>query len=142
LQGGELALEATHALLLHLHILGELALTHLDLFDASLETFEGGLMFLHLLGVARLLGALVHRQGSIPLDTQILQFFGQGFTLEAFLLENRLQLPKGIEEAFVAANHLVTMQIKGIRDALSRTGEHSIGSSDQPKLFAQPVERD
>jgi hypothetical protein len=34
------------------------------------------------------------------------------------------------------------MQIKGIRDALRRTGEHPIGSSDQAKLFAQSVESD
>jgi hypothetical protein len=51
-------------------------------------------------------------------------------------------LPEGIEEALIAPNQLVTMQIEGIGDTLSRSGEHPIRSPDHAELLAQSVERD
>ena len=142
MQSGELALKTAHALLLHLHILGEFSLTHLDLFDAPLETLKSRLMLLLVLRITRLLGALVHGQGAIPLHAQILQFLGERLALEAFLFEDGLQLPKSIEQVVVAPNQLVTLEIKGIGDPLSRPGEHAIGSPHQAELLAQSVERD
>jgi hypothetical protein len=51
-------------------------------------------------------------------------------------------LSEGVEKTLVAPNQLVTVQIEGIRDSLSRPGEHPIGGPHQAELLAQSVKRD
>ena len=56
-------------------------------------------MFLHFLGVTRLLAALEHRQGAIPFHAQVFQFLRERFALEAFLFEDGLQPPKALKRS-------------------------------------------
>jgi hypothetical protein len=47
-------------------------------------------MLLHFLGITGLLGPLVHGQGAIPFDHQLLKLLGERLTLETFLFKHGL----------------------------------------------------
>jgi hypothetical protein len=73
-----------------------------------------------------------YRQGHHRANPQIFSSLAR-LRSQAFLFEDGFQLPNASEG--LRGNHLVTMQIKGIRDA--SVGPVNIRSaSDQAKLFA------